>query len=223
MFDSPAPTPRRSFLTRLAILAAASPFAVRPRRDAAGQQPVQADDAWLRRLTGKHRTMFDVEKHRNGHALGQAASMLEVWRRDYHLEAPNVNLVFGARGTGIPMLLSDALWARYRLGEQYDVVKPGTKEPFQVNPFSAANAQAAGLVTTEQTVETLQQRGVLFLACRNTIAAASKRLAAAGLGAAEEVQRTLEGGLLPSVVLVPAMLIAFTNMHEKGVTYVYAG
>jgi hypothetical protein len=74
------------------------------------------------------------------------------------------------RGTGIPMLLSDALWARYR-----------------------------------------------------TIAAASKRLAAAGLGAAEEVQRTMEGGLLPSVVLVPAMLIAFTNMHEKGVTYVYAG
>ena len=28
---------------------------------------------------------------------------------------------------------------------------------------------------------------------------------------------------LPRVVLVPAMLIAFTNMHEKGVTYVYAG
>jgi len=37
------------------------------------------------------------------------------------------------------------------------------------------------------------------------------------------VQRTIEGGLLPGVVLVPAMLIAFTNMHEKGVTYVYAG
>ena len=92
-----------------------------------------------------------------------------------------------------------------------------------MNPFSAANAQAAGLVIPEQTVEALQQRGVLFLACRNTIAAASKRLAAAGLGAADEVQRTIEGGLLPGVVLVPAMLIAFTNMHEKGVTYVYAG
>ena len=223
MFDSPASTPRRSFLTRLAILAAASPFGVRPRREAAAQQPVQSDDAWLRRLTGKHRTMFDVEKHRNGHALGQAAAMLEVWRRDYHLEPPHVNLVLGARGTGIPMLFSDALWARYRLGEQYEVAKPTTKEPLQMNPFSTANAQAAGLVTAEQTIEALQQRGVLFLACRNTIATASKRFAAAGLGTADEIQHAIEGGLLPGVVLVPAMLIAFTNMHERGVTYVYAG
>ena len=120
-------------------------------------------------------------------------------------------------------LVSDAVWARYHLGEQYEVAKPGTKEPFQVNPFSAANAQAAGLVTADQAVEALQRRGVLFLACRNTIATASKRFAAAGLGTAEEVQRAIEGGLLPGVVLVPAMLIAFTNMHEKGVTYVYAG
>lgn len=107
MFASPASTPRRSFLARLALLAAASPFAAR--RDAAGQQPVQGGDAWLRQLTGKHRTMFDVEKHRNGHALGQAAAMLEVWRRDFHLELPQVNLVLGARGAGIPMLVSDGL------------------------------------------------------------------------------------------------------------------
>jgi hypothetical protein len=43
------------------------------------------------------------------------------------------------------------------------------------------------------------------------------------LGAPEEVQRAIEGGLLPGVVLVPAMLIAFTNMEERGVSYVYAG
>src|SRR4030095_14182071 len=117
--------------------------------------------------------MFDLEKQRNAHALGQAAAMLEVWRRDFHLEPPRVNIVLGARGTGIPMVMSDALWARYRLGEQYEIAKPGTKEPYAVNPFSRAHVQSAGLVPAEQTVETLQQRGVLFLACRNTIAAAS--------------------------------------------------
>jgi hypothetical protein len=226
MIDDLTPTPRRSFLTRLAILTApiaGARFADRARQGATPAQSTALDDAWLRRLTGKHRTMFDVEKHRNGHALGQAAAMLEVWRHDYRLEPPRVNLVLGMRGTGIPMLFSDALWARYRLGEQYEVAKPGTKEGYEVNPFSAATVQAGGLVPAEQTVETLQRRGVLFLACRNTIAAASKRFSAAGLGAPEEVQRAIEGGLLPGVVLVPAMLIAFTNMEERGVSYVYAG
>jgi intracellular sulfur oxidation DsrE/DsrF family protein len=226
MIDNPAPTPRRSFLTRLAVLTAplaGARLSAGARQDVTPEQASAPNDEWLRRLTGKHRTMFDVEKHRNGHALGQAASMLEVWRRDYRLEPPRVNLVLGMRGTGIPMLLSDATWARYRLGELYEVAKPGTKEAYTVNPFSAANVQAGAPLTAEQTVEALQRRGVLFLACRNTIAAASKRFSAAGFGTPEEVQRTIESGLLPGVVLVPAMLIAFTSMEEKGIAYVYAG
>ena len=226
MTDNPTPTPRRSFLTSLALLAA--PIAgvrlsAERRADHTRSQSGQPDDEWLRRLTGKHRTMFDLEKHRNGHGLGQAASMLEVWRRDYRMEPPRVNIVVGARGTGIPILFSDSLWAQYRLGEQYEVFRPGTKDAYDVNPFSARNVQPGGLIAAEQTVESLQRRGVLFLACRNTIAATSKRLSAAGFGPAEEVQRTIEGGLLAGVVLVPAMLVAFTQMQERGVSYVYAG
>ena len=226
MIDDVTPTPRRRFLERLALLTApiaAARFSAPAAQNAAAVQSGTLDDAWLRRLTGRHRTMFDLEKHRNGHGLGQAGSMLDVWRRDFRIEPPRVNIVVGARGTGIPILLSDALWARYRLGELYEVFKPGTKDAYDVNPFSAPNARGGGLVTAEQTVESLQQRGVLFLACRNTIAAASKRLAASGFGSAEEVQRAIEGGLLPGVVLVPAMLVAFTQMQEKGVSYVYAG
>ena len=226
MTDNPTPTPRRSFLTSLALLAApiaGARLSAERRADHTQSQSGQPDDEWLRRLTGKHRTMFDLEKHRNGHGLGQAASMLEVWRRDYRMEPPRVNIVVGARGTGIPILFSDSLWAQYRLGEQYEVFRPGTKDAYDVNPFSARNVQPGGLIAAEQTVESLQRRGVLFLACRNTIAATSKRLSAAGFGPAEEVQRTIEGGLLAGVVPVPAMLVAFTQMQERGVSYVYAG
>ena len=226
MIDNPAPTARRGFLRHLALLAApiaGARLSAQAGPDAGAAQSGTLDDAWLRRLTGKHRTMFDLEKHRNGHGLGQAASMLEVWRRDYRMEPPRVNIVVGARGTGIPILLNDSLWARYRLGEQYEVFRAGTKDAYDVNPFSARNVQPGGLVAGEHTVESLQQRGVLFLACRNTIAATSRRLSAGGFGPAEEVQRIIEGGLLPGVVLVPAMLVAFTQMQEKGVSYVYAG
>jgi intracellular sulfur oxidation DsrE/DsrF family protein len=226
MIDHPARTPRRTFLTRLAALTApivGARLSAFTRHQPPPLQPTALDEAWLRRLTGKHRTMFDVEKHRNGHALTQAAAMLDVWHRDYRLDPPRVNIVIATRGTGIPIVLTDAVWARYRLGEQYEIVKSDTKAPWDVNPFSAANVRAGGPVTAEQTVEALQRRGALFLACRNTIATASRRLSAAGFGTPEEVQQTIEGSLLPGVVLVPAMLIAVTRMHENGVSYVYAG
>lgn len=226
MFENPMATPRRGFLARLALVAAplaGARLAVRTRHDVTPRQSKGPDDDWLRRLTGKHRTMFDLEQHRNGHGLSQASSMLEAWRREYKMEPPDVNLVLGARGTGLPVVLGDALWTRFRLGEQYQVTKPGTKEFYEVNPFSAANVQPGGLMTAGQTVEALQRRGVLFLACRNTMASASRRLSAAGFGPTEEIRQALEGGLLPGVVPVPAMLIAFTQMQERGISYVYVG
>ena len=72
----------------------------------------------------------------------------------------------------------------------------------------------------EQSVEGLQKRGVRFLICMNTIAGATKKLSAAGLGGADEIRAALLGGLLPGVITVPAMVVAFTQLQEHGVKYV---
>ncbi|MGZ8414913.1 MAG: hypothetical protein ACXW05_19465 [Gemmatirosa sp.] len=182
-----------------------------------------ADEPWLRKLTGKHKTAFDVEAHKNGAALGQAKNLLDAWKAEYRVEPPAVNLVMAVRGTGIPIVLVDALWARYRLGEHYGITDPATNQPAIRNPFIAANVQTPGLVTADQTVEALQARGVTFLVCRNTIAGATRKLTTAGLGPAADIRASLEGGILPNVTMVPAMVVAFTQMQERGVAYVFAG
>lgn len=222
MFVFDVTSPRRSFLARCS--AAAVAFSglstlVHP----AVAEAAEPDEAWLRALTGKHKTAFDVETHKNGTALTQAKNLLDAWKTEYRLAPPTVNLVLAVRGTGIPIVLNDTTWAKYRLGEQYGITDPVTKAPALRNPFIAANVQTQGLVTTEQTVEALQARGVAFLACRNTIAGATRKLVAAGLGNATDVRAALEGGMLPGVTIVPAMVLAFTQMHERGVAYVFAG
>lgn len=225
MFDSNAPTHRRGFLARLSAAAAGlGLLSVTSDASAAdvSSEP-SPDESWLRALTGKHKTAFDVDAHKNGNALAQAKSFLDAWKAEYQLEPPTVNLVMAVRGTGIPIVLNDALWARYRIGEQYGIVDPVTKEPAVRNPFIAANVQPRGLVTREQTVEALQARRVTFLVCRNTIAGATKRLVAAGFGTTEQVRGSIDGGIVPGVIVVPAMVIAFTQMQEHGVAYVYAG
>ena len=56
MIDNPTPTPRRSFLTRLALLTApiaGARLTAHTRQAAAAGQPAQSNQEWLRRLTGK--------------------------------------------------------------------------------------------------------------------------------------------------------------------------
>lgn len=173
----------------------------------------------MRALTGKHRTVFDVSAHKNGKPLAQSKNFLDAWRDAFHVPERDVNLVIGVHGEGIPFVLTDALWSRYRIGEQYEVTDAATKAPGKRNVFTEANVVPDGPVTREQSVEALQRRGVRFLICMNTIAGATKKLAAAGLGAPDEIHAALMGGLLPGVIMVPAMVVAFTQLQERGLKY----
>ena len=224
--DLSKPTARRGFLGRLAALAAlplvGSGF-TRPASEESQTQSPSPDDVWLRTLTRKHRVAFDVEKHKDGHALGQAKDYLDGWRKSFGVSQNDINLVMAVRGTGIPLVLNDALWQKFRLGEQYGITDPVAKAPGTRNLFIAPNIVPGGLVDVDSSVEALQKRGVLFLVCHNTVEGAVGKLSKAGFGAPTEIRAAILGGILPGVRVVPAMVIAFTEMEERGVGYIYAG
>jgi len=182
-----------------------------------------SDETWLNNLTGKHRTAFDVETHRSGHVLGQARGFLDACEQTYGVPARGVNLALGVRGSGLPLVLTDAVWAKYRIGEQYGITDPSNTAASTRNLFTAANVQPGDSVTPEQTVEALKQRDVLNLVCTNTVNGAAKKLAASGIGSVAAIRMDILAGLLPGALLVPAMGIAFSCMQERGVSYVYAG
>lgn len=213
-----ARTARRGFLGRLLASAAAITLAgATPRELMADVAP---RDDWMAELKGAHRTVFDMSAHKNGKPLTQAKNYLDGWRDAFKVPEHDLNLIIGVHGDAIPVVLTDALWSRYKIGEQYEVTDGGTKSAGVRNAFSTANATAAGLVTPEQSVEGLQKRGVRFLVCMNTIANATKKLSAAGLGGADEIHSAIIGGLLPGVTIVPAMVVALTQLQERRVTYI---
>lgn len=220
-------TPRRGFIGRVLAGAAALVAAGSSARlldaaavtdDAALPSAMEHPD-WMDELTAKHRTVLDTAAHRNGKPLTQAKNYLDAWRDAFKVSEKEINLVVGIHGEGIPFVLTDALWTRYRIGEQYEVMDGSTKAAATVNVFTSAHAATAGLVSPEQTVEALQKRGVRFLICMNTVVGATKKLAAAGLGSAEEIRPAIMAGLLPGVIVVPAMVVALTQLQERGVRY----
>ncbi|GAC1480728.1 MAG: hypothetical protein NVS1B4_25950 [Gemmatimonadaceae bacterium] len=222
-----SPTARRGFLGRLLAGATALVAAGSSTRllDAASETdshsfPSITDSSdWMNALTAKHRTVFDTAAHKNGKPLVQAKNFLDAWRDAFKVSEHDINLVIGVHGEGIPFVLNDALWSRYKIGEQYGVTDGATKVSATQNVFSSDHAAGAGVVTRDQSIETLQNRGVRFLICMNTIAGATKKLAAAGLGTEAEIRPAIMGGLLSHVIIVPAMVVAFTQLQERGVKY----
>ena len=221
-------TPRRNFVGRLvagaaamaATLGAPRYLVAAPASAPTGSNAPEHENDWMKALTGKHRTVFDLAAHRNGKPLAQAKNYLDAWRDAFQVPDRDVNIVIGVHGDGIPIVLTDALWDRFRIGEQYEVTDASTKGPAKRNVFTAANVFADGPVTGEQTVEALQRRGALFLVCMNTIANATRKLSGAGFGTPADVRAALLGGLVPGVITVPAMVVTLTQLQERGIKYV---
>ena len=211
---------RRGFLGKL-IAGAASLVAAgsSPRLLGAATAAGAPGDDWMKTLTAPHRTVLDVTAHRNGKPLVQAKNFLDGWRDAFNTPERDVNLVMGIHGDAAPFLLNDALWDRYKIGQQYEVTDGETKGAAIRNVFTSAHAAAATLVTPEQTIEALQQRGVRFMICMNTIANTTRKLVAANLGAYDEIHAAIIAGLLPSVITVPAINVALTQLQEHGVKY----
>lgn len=222
---SHATTPRRGFLGRLlggaAAFAAMGTSARVLGAASAARDPHDAlHPDWMDSLTAKHRTVMDIAAHKNGKPLAQAKNFLDAWRDAFKTPEREVNLVMGIHGEGIPFVLTDAVWSRYKIGEQYDVKDGATKQPAVRNVFRAPFAAEGGLVSHEQSVEELQRRGVRFLICNNTIAGATRKLSDAGMGSADEIRAAIVGGLLPGVIVVPAMVVALSQLQERGVAYI---
>jgi intracellular sulfur oxidation DsrE/DsrF family protein len=211
-------SPRRSFIGRLFAGAATMAAGATPRLLGAATAADPGDD-WMKALTAPHRTVFDVSTHKNGKPLGHAKNFLDGWRDAFKTPERDVNLVMGIHGEAAPFLFNDALWERYKIGQQYEVTDGETKSPALRNVFTSAHAAAAALVTPAQTIEALQQRGARFIICMNTIDNTSRKLAAASLGSYDEIHAAILAGLLPGVITVPAITVALTQLQEHGVKY----
>ncbi len=207
MIDS---TPRRGFLARAAALlgVAAVPSVAR-----AATSPPAADETWLQGLSGKHKQFFDAATGGDGRVLGRVANFFDAYAEAYGLKDSDLNAVFAAHGSATPLVMNDAFWAKYELGRRYSQNDPATREPAVRNPFARGS---------NTSVARLQERGVRFLVCMQSIRRLSRELAP-DPGAVEDLRQEIIAHLLPGVTTVPAAIVAANRAQEAGLTYVYVG
>ncbi len=171
-------------------------------------RPSVADDPWVNRLQGAHRVVFHSHLPTDGLAIRWAQTYLDTQKAHYGFADADSSVLVGLNGRSIGWFFGNALWAKYpTIGEVMGA--PGASNP-QVT-----------------LVANLVARGVILLACGNSIRASGQRFlpaaqqgdAAARTAFTDEVRATL----LPGIEVVPSMVVTLQQAQERGCRYIYAG
>ncbi len=213
-------TPRRGFLGRVAAAAAGLGAAslIPVPAEAATWRAASVDpklEAWFGRLTGKHRAVFDAPEPNGG--------MPAIWPRVYlnttdatYPGEPAVAMVILRHG-GLAMAFQDALWAKYPIGEMFNVKPGGTAAT--ANPW----ATITGLPIPGLGIAELLKGGVLIGACDVAITVYSTGAATKmGMDPAA-VKKEWIAALFPGIQVVPSGVMAVARAQEYGASYIFAG
>lgn len=200
---------RRRFLSRVAAWGATVGLLSPRVADAAEPLlPRATDDPWLGRLKGTQRVVFHSHMPTEGLAIRWAQTFLDTQKNSYGLSDRECSVVVGLNGRSIGWFFADTLWAKYpTVGEVMGA--PGGK-----NPQAALIASLVG-------------RGVILLACGNSIRASGQRFlpatAQADAGARTAFADEVRATLLPGIEVVPSMVVTLQQAQDRGCRYVYAG
>ncbi len=219
-------THRRGFLGTLAAAAAAGLASLTPLRAAAEPAPRRREpsgaadpafEAWLDRITGKHKMVFDAPEVNGGMAVVWPRVWLNGNNDNYGTtDAENSGVVI-LRHAAIPLAMQDALWAKYKFGEVFSLKEgdaPATRNIF---------AKPLPLPLPGTGVEQLLAKGGLFGVCNIALTIYSGAVAQKmGMDAAA-VKAEWVAGLIPGVQVVPSGVLAVSRAQEKGCGYCFAG
>jgi hypothetical protein len=230
-------TDRRTFLGHSALAAAAlaAPAALLAAAPAAPAAPAlpngtaAADDRWLDRLRGRHRQIFDMPRPTAGVPMYHVRNYLDTYRTAYGLAHPDVDAVVGLYAMTVPLALTDAAWAKYGLGAATAVVDAETGKPAERNVFWKPRPGAEHLpvgggplpIPNDTAITELQQRGASYIVCNNALNFWAGVLARGAGAQPAAVRAELDAHLIPGVVVVPAMVIAFQRAQARGASYMF--
>jgi hypothetical protein len=249
-------TPRRGFVARLAAATAAigaglhghavgaqppAAAAGRARTAAASEPPVVGDwdMSWVDRVKGAHRQVFDAPEVMEGMVLHQTRAWLQGYEDVYGAAGKDASAVLVVRHFGIPLVMGDALWDRYQLGQKMSAFTadkqplkdPTTGEPARRHPYLNANVKQGDkhasmyvAMWPDSGLDSLLKRpGVTVLACNMALQFIANTVVAPQDGvSSEEALKRVKADLLPGVIVMPSGIFAVGRAEEAGCRYIYS-
>ncbi len=226
MFNLKDTIHRRGFLGSLAaasavgVAALSSPMELLAQKGKPDASSNKEFDAWLKKIKGKHRQVFDATAENEGFPVAWARIFLMT---NEMVGAPksDVTAVVILRHDALPLAFDHALWEKYKLGEFFKINDKASKDPAVRNPYY--HPKPGELMMDSFAIDELQKDGVLFGACNMAIKVYSGLVAKKMDMDADTVMKEWLAGVIPGMTVVPSGVLAINRAQEYKCTYCYAG
>jgi intracellular sulfur oxidation DsrE/DsrF family protein len=225
-------TSRRNFLGALAagtatfsISTLASPLTAGAKSMEEKFRKPDDPEAWLQKLTGKHKMVFDVTQPHGVFPFAWPRVFLMTNTMTGTPEKEN-NVVVVLRHDAIPYAMETRLWEQYNFGEVFKATDPATNASSRRNPFwqpKAGDYKIPGFGEVAIGINELQQSGVIFVVCNAALTVYSTAVAQKMGKDPADVKKDWMSGLLPGIEVVPSGVWALGRAQEKGCAYCFAG
>jgi hypothetical protein len=191
------------------------------------------DYAAFAKLAGRPaavRQLWDVDGY-VPRALGAIKSAYNGYQFGYGIAPASIAMAACLHGYANAFAYDDSIWAKYKIGEAF-----GFKDPsgnvVSTNIFYHARSQQTiaadpndgSSMYQDGTIEALQRRGLIVLACHTAAAEQARTLVAAGAAPPGStpagVLSDLLGHLMPGVTVVPSM-VATIGILQNRFKYAY--
>ena len=220
---------RREFLGK--VTAGAAAYSVLPLAialtacDAEGsnQAAGEFDLSWPAKLTGKHKSVFDMAEIESGYGLWRGNAWVGQVQQFQSAAPTDVSLAIILRHGAIALAMDQAFWDKYGIGKMKSVMHPMTGQATDKNPVLLGADGGVPAPFDAAALPKQQARGVVFLACNLAfnldvvpIVVAEDKVSEA------DARKTALTHVLPGVLLQPSGVFAATLAQEVGCTYVKA-
>ena len=230
--DKSQPLPRRDFVSQIAVsalalagtgcatgaAASASPSASTSSTPRPATQTTW-DDSWFGRLKAKHRAVFEQPEIDMGSGPSYAVRYLTGMRDA--LGVDDAQAVVVLRHQAVPLVLDDAMWEKYGIGEERKLKGAGDawqlKNPV-ATPRGASRTAEPG--RPQGNVPWLTANGHIVLGCNIALQAYAAIVSRKVSGQQTTIYEELRAHLLPGVIMQPNGVYATHRAQEAGCTYI---
>ncbi|HZJ01156.1 MAG TPA: hypothetical protein VFD22_10890 [Gemmatimonadaceae bacterium] len=177
---------------------------------------------WTRKLSGKHKAVFDNTEVESGYGVWRAAA----WARQ-HMEVlkasmSDVTPAIVLRHNAIVLAMQQPFWDKYGIGASRKVTHPLTGEATDRNPVLLGEKDGIPAPFNNASLTSQLSHGVVVLACNLALDDLVDLISKTDKIESEEARKHAIAYLVPGVILQPSGVFAVTQAQEAGASYVKA-
>ena len=185
------------------------------------QQAEPWDVSWPKKLTGKHKAMFDVPEVEGGVGVLRAG----IWQRQYtdvlKTLPGDLSTVIVVRHNGIFLGMNQEFWTTYQVGKA-EKLKGDDGKTLKHNPVLPAPGQDAPASMRALMLDKQIENGAIVLGCGLAYRSVVGMIQQRDKLDAAEARKKANSMLVPGVIMQPSGIFANVMAEEAGCAFVYA-